>query len=196
MAIATDTKLEVRQQLALKIRRWILQCTTEADSGHPTSSLSATELMTQRFFGGHYRYDVEHPARPDNDRLIFSEGHASPLFYALWAAAGQVDEERLGQRGKTMYGHDLSEYQKRIEAFGWNTVMVSDGHDFAQLAEAYHQATASQDQPTMVIAWTVKGKGVSFLENEPGWHGKSLDNDQLLCIKSRPSVTYAQSPGV
>ena len=68
---------------------------TEAGSGHPTSSLSATELMAGLLFGGSFRYDLDHPDNPNNDRLIFSKGHASPLFYSLWAAAGAVSEKEL-----------------------------------------------------------------------------------------------------
>src|SRR5512140_3667801 len=68
---------------------------TESGSGHPSSSLSAADLMTGLLFGGTFRYDLNDPEKPDNDRLIFSKGHASPLFYSLWAAAGKVTEQEL-----------------------------------------------------------------------------------------------------
>jgi transketolase len=83
------------EALARLVRYYILVSTTHAGSGHPTSSLSATELMTALLFGGIFRYDADRPAHPNNDRLIFSKGHASPLLYALWAAAGKVDEDEL-----------------------------------------------------------------------------------------------------
>ena len=79
------------KELVTLIRYYILIMTTEAGSGHPTSSLSATELMACLLFGGIFRFDVDNPKFPNNDRLIFSKGHASPLLYALWAAAGEVD---------------------------------------------------------------------------------------------------------
>jgi len=66
-------------KLAALIRYYILACTTEAGSGHPTSSLSATELMTALLFGGFFRYKTDQPDHPNNDRLVFSKGHASPL---------------------------------------------------------------------------------------------------------------------
>jgi transketolase len=88
-------KLEHLKRLAALIRYYILACTTEAGSGHPTSSLSATELMAGLLFGGIFRYDVDNPGHPNNDRLVFSKGHASPLFYALWAAAGKLSEDEL-----------------------------------------------------------------------------------------------------
>ena len=90
-----DKKLEKLKKLAALIRYYILIMTTHAGSGHPTSSLSATELMACLLFGGIFRFDVGHPKSPNNDRLIFSKGHASPLFYALWAAAGELSEEDL-----------------------------------------------------------------------------------------------------
>jgi transketolase len=81
--------------MAKLIRYFILASTTEAGSGHPTSSLSATDLMATLLFGGFFQFDLEQPEHPNNDRLIFSKGHASPLFYALWAAAGKVTEQEL-----------------------------------------------------------------------------------------------------
>jgi transketolase len=63
-------------QLARLIRYWILTSTTEAGSGHPTSSLSATDLMTVLMFGGFFKFIFDDPAYPNNDRLIFSKGHA------------------------------------------------------------------------------------------------------------------------
>ncbi|MEK6743405.1 MAG: transketolase [Nitrospirota bacterium] len=254
--------------LARLIRYFSLVSTTEAGSGHPTSSLSAADLMTGLMFGGTFRYDLDDPLHPNNDRLIFSKGHASPLFYALWAATGEVsgkelmtlrkfgspleghptrafryteaasgslgqglsvgvgmalnakyldklpyrtyvllgdsemaegsvweamelaawyklnnligivDVNRLGQRGETMYGHDLSVYKSRIAAFGWETIVI-DGHHLPQIRTAFEQAARSTDKPVMIIARTLKGKGVSFIEDKNGWHGKALKKDEL-----------------
>ena len=82
-------------QISKLIRYYILLSSTQAGSGHPTTSLSAVELMTVLFFNNHFRYDPEDPKMPNNDRFILSKGHASPLFYALWAVAGEVTEEEL-----------------------------------------------------------------------------------------------------
>src|SRR3972149_8293446 len=90
------------------IRSYTPAAPTEAGSGHPTSSLSATELMAALLFGGRFRYDADQPDHPNNDRLIFSKGHASPLFYALWAVAGKVTEEELltmRRFGSPLEGH-------------------------------------------------------------------------------------------
>ncbi len=254
--------------LARLLRYYSLVSTTEAGSGHPTSSLSAADLMSGLMFGGTFRFDLDDPSHPNNDRLIFSKGHASPLFYAIWAAAGKVTEKelltlrkfgspleghptpafryteaatgslgqglsigvgmalnakyldklpyrtyvllgdsemaegsvweamelaawyklnnligivdvnRLGQRGETMYGHDLSVYKNRIAAFGWETIVI-DGHHLPQVQTAFEQAARATDKPVMIIARTLKGKGVSFIEDKNGWHGKALKKDEL-----------------
>jgi transketolase len=89
-----------------------------------------------------------------------------------------LDVNRLGQRGETMYGHDLEAYRRRVEAFGWHTVTV-DGHSLGQIADAYREALAVSGQPCMVIARTIKGKGVSFVEDQNGYHGKALEGEDL-----------------
>ncbi|MGC9194858.1 MAG: transketolase [Syntrophobacteraceae bacterium] len=260
-------KLEKLEKISRLIRYHCLSMTTRAGSGHPTSSLSATELMGGLLFGGAFRYDLDHPDRPNNDRLIFSKGHASPLFYALWAVAGAVSEQelstyrqfnspleghptasfryteaatgslgqglsigvgtalnakyldklpyqtyvllgdsemaegsqweaiqiaahykldnligildvnRLGQRGETMLGFDLDGYAARISAFGWQTIII-DGHSYPQVLDAFDRALGCEE-PVMIIARTIKGKGVSFLEDKNGWHGKTLDSSEL-----------------
>ena len=96
------------KKLAKLIRYYILTSTTEAGSGHPTSSMSATDLMTTLMFGGFFRFDAKNPKYHNNDRLIFSKGHASPLFYSLWATAGQVTEKELmtlRKFGSPLEGH-------------------------------------------------------------------------------------------
>ena len=260
-------EIEKLKRLAKLVRYYILVSTTHAGSGHPISSLSATELMTGLLFGGTYRYDPADPGHPNNDRLIFSKGHASPLLYALWAAAGELTEDdlmtyrsfgsrleghptvafpfveaatgslgqglsiglgialnakfldklpyrtyvllgdsemaegsqweamqiaahyglsnligvldvnRLGQRGETMYGYDIEAYGNRISSFGWETIAI-DGHSFEEVLKAYERAQKAS-APVMIIARTVKGKGVSFVENANGWHGKALGKEDL-----------------
>ncbi len=266
-------------ELAKLIRYYSLVSTTAAGSGHPTSSLSAADVMTVLMFGrrspealakgeGFFRADLENPEYINNDRLIFSKGHASPLFYSLYAAAGKVSEQemlslrkmgshleghptmlfpytevptgslgqglsvgvgmalnakldklsyktyvllgdsemaegsvweamaaasfnkldnlvaildcnRLGQRGETMYGHHAEIYEQRAKSFGWETVVV-DGHDIGEIGKAFGQITGSVNQkPKMIIAKTLKGKGVSFMEDKDGWHGKALSADEL-----------------
>lgn len=259
----TKTKLV---QISKLMRAWILESTTNAGSGHPTSSLSAVELMVGLFFSGIFKADIKNPHNPNNDRFILSKGHAAPLLYALYAAAGAIPEKslmtlrkfgsdleghpmvgfpytevptgslgqglsagigmalaaqmnklsyrtyvllgdsemsegqvweaiqfagfrklsnligmidcnRLGQSGRTMLGHSVEQCAARIKPFGWETIIV-DGHNLDAIISAYQRAKRS-NKPVMIIAKTVKGKGVSFLENKNGWHGRVLTQEQL-----------------
>lgn len=255
-------------KLAKASRFLSLSMSTVAGSGHPTSSLSATDLMVSLFFGGFYKYDLDNPGNPNNDRLIFSKGHASPLFYSLYYLAGKITDEELksyrkfgscleghprpnfiyteaatgslgqglsigvgmalngkyldklpfktfillgdseiaegsiwealqiasfykldnligildvnglGQRGTTLHGTDVKTIEKKISSFGWKTIVI-DGHSLTQINKALTKALKTTGSPTMIIAKTVKGKGVSFLENTDNWHGKTLKKEEL-----------------
>ena len=258
------TLLEEKAKL---LRKWILVSTTEAGSGHPTSSMSAADIATV-LFEKYFRYDLSNPLNPDNDRFVLSKGHASPLFYALYGlsgahpleelkslrkfgsrleghpsmyypftdaatgslgqglsigaglsyiskkekrsmktyvflgdgelAEGQIweagnfasyykltnlvaiaDINRLGQSQETMFGHHVDLYAKRFEAFGFETVVI-DGHDFQEIDDALSRAKKNKpDKPFAIVAKTQKGKGVSFLADKDGWHGKALSVDDL-----------------
>ena len=96
------------EKLSALIRYDILISTTKAGSGHPTSAMSAADLMSGLLFSGFFRFDADRPNHPNNDRLIFSKGHASPLLYALWAAAGKLTEKEIltyRQFGSPLEGH-------------------------------------------------------------------------------------------
>lgn len=94
----------------------------------------------------------------------------------LTALVAIVDVNGLGQSGATPYGRDTSVLARRFAAFGWRTIEV-DGHDFADILRALRFAHATG--PTAILARTVKGKGVSFLEGADGWHGKALNREQM-----------------
>ena len=95
LSINLFSVLNVRlQSIAKSLRYYILVSTTKAGSGHVTSSFSAVELMAYLFFKK-FRFDWRYPQYPNNDRLIFSKGHASPLFYGLWALAGAIPKKEL-----------------------------------------------------------------------------------------------------
>lgn len=258
-----DEQLSFARELAAQLRVDSIRCSTQAGSGHPTSSLSAADLMAVLLVG-HLRYDWERPALAANDHLIFSKGHASPLLYSMFRAVGVVDEDelintyrqfgsrlqghptpvlpwvdvatgslgqglpdavgvalagkyldrlpfhtwilcgdsetaegsmwealdkasyyklgnltaiidvnRLGQRGPTELEWDLERYAARVRAFGCAPVII-DGHDLAAIDQALTEARTSQDVPTVVLARTIKAKGVPEIEDENGWHGKAL----------------------
>jgi transketolase len=91
----TAPSLQYLQQRAKSIRRWIITSTTEAGSGHPTSSLSGVELAVALYFGGMFRFDPKNPHWPARDRFILSKGHAAPLLYAILAEAGYFPKDEL-----------------------------------------------------------------------------------------------------
>src|SRR5438105_2494184 len=262
----TNTRVQQWTNLAQQLRVDSIRSSTAAGSGHPTSSMSAADLMAV-LMSSYLHYDFDNPQNPNNDHLIFSKGHASPLVYSLYKAAGAITDEelmtlrkfgsrleghpvptlpwvdvatgslgqglpigvgvalagkyldklpyhiwvvlgdsemaegsiweafdhasyykldnlvgildcnRLGQRGETMHGWDTATYEARAKAFGWNAIVI-DGHNYDQIDQAYSQALQTQGSPTLIIAKTIKGKGVSFLENKEGWHGKALSEEQ------------------
>jgi transketolase len=100
-------------------------------------------------------------------------------FYKLDNLCAIVDVNRLGQSGATMYGHDLAAYEARLRAFGWEAAAI-DGHDIAQVRGAFERARASAGHPFALVARTLKGKGVSFLEDKEGWHGKPVKPGEEL----------------
>jgi transketolase len=89
-----------------------------------------------------------------------------------------IDLNRLGQSGPTMHQHHAEVYERRWQAFGWDTAVV-DGHDVAALKEAFARARKSS-KPFGIVARTLKGKGVSFVEDKEGWHGKPLKKGEEL----------------
>ena len=77
-------------------------------------------------------------------------------------------------------------------AFGWHVIDI-DGHDVGAIADALDQATAITGQPTMIVCRTVKGKGVSFMENNPDWHGKAPSKEQLAQALAELETAHANS---
>jgi len=84
---------------------------------------------------------------------------------------GVTDVNELGQSRPTMWRHDMEQFARRWRAFGWHAIVV-DGHDLGAILDAYAEARRTKGQPTMILARTIKGKGVSFVEGHQGWHGK------------------------
>jgi transketolase len=102
------------------------------------------------------------------------EAFEHAAFYELDNLIGIIDVNRLGQRGETMHGWDLDSYANRARAFGWHAIEI-DGHDVEAIDSAYEEALGA-GKPAVVVARTLKGKGVKAVEDKPGWHGKALDD--------------------
>ncbi|HZB95513.1 MAG TPA: transketolase, partial [Herpetosiphonaceae bacterium] len=263
MADQTDQWHALAQQLRVDS----IRSSGKAGSGHPTSSMSAADLMAV-LLSKYLRYDFAEPQNPANDHLIFSKGHASPLLYSMYKAAGAVSDEelltfrkfgsrlqghptpvipwvdvatgslgqglpigvgvalagkyldklpyhvwvlcgdselaegsiwegldkagyyklnnliaildmnRLGQRGQTELGWDTEAYAARASAFGCHVIAI-DGHNLDEIDRAYAEALQPREQPTFIVAKTMKGRGVSLIENKDNWHGKALNDEQV-----------------
>src|SRR3982074_3981341 len=111
MTVTTEapagTDLEFARQLGQQLRVDSIRCSPAAGSGHPTSSMSAADLIAV-LIAGHLRYDFGQPENPANDHLIFSKGHASPLVYSMFKAAGAISDEELmtfRKFGSRLEGH-------------------------------------------------------------------------------------------
>ncbi len=98
-------------------------------------------------------------------------------YYKLGNLTAILDMNRLGQRGETDLGWNSAAYAARARAFGWNAIEL-DGHDLTAIDSAYATAEKEKDKPTVLVAKTVKGRGVALVANQDGWHGKALSPDQ------------------
>jgi transketolase len=117
--VAARPSLPELEKKARLIRKHIIESTTRAGSGHPTSSMSAVEIATALYFGGILRYDPKKPQWPDRDRFILSKGHAAPLLYAVLAEAGffGVDQlPTLREIGSPLEGHPNMRRLPGVEA--------------------------------------------------------------------------------
>ncbi len=261
--------LDDLMDISWRLSRQIIEITTRAGSGHPSSSLSAIDLMTALYFGGFMRYDPGRPDWPERDRFILSKGHAAPGLYAILAEAGYFDPKllytlreldspleghpnmrvlpgveastgSLGQGLSIGLGHalaarvdgldyrtyvmigdgeadqgqiweasmaaakyeadnltailDYNGYQQtgpvaevmptlapvvdKWQAFGWHVVEV-DGHDMEQIVKTLEAARRVRGRPQMVVAHTLKGKGLSpFDEGDNRKHGVTLTAEE------------------
>jgi transketolase len=115
-------------------------------------------------------------------------------YYKLSNLVAIIDVNRLGQSQETMLEHDTGAYAARFESFGWASRQV-DGHDVDALVEAFAAAEAETEKPFVIVARTLKGKGVSFAADKAGWHGKPFKKDEaekaIAEIEAAGAETFA-----
>lgn len=114
--------------------------------------------------------------------------------YHLDNLCAVVDVNGLQIDGKTCDVMPSEPLDKKFEAFGWHVVKI-DGHDFQAIEQAFAEAKSVTGQPTMILAKTVKGKGVSFMEHNAGWHGKAPNVEQFTQAKAELTACIAQWEG-
>jgi len=249
---------------ANEVRRWVIELTYRAKSGHPGGSLSAADILTALYFKI-LRVDPKNPRWEDRDRFVLSKGHAAPAYYAVLAMKGFFPKEELYTLRKVnsrLQGHPslitpgvdmatgslgqglsaaigmalaaridkkdyrvfvmlgdgechegnvwegamfashhkldnliaivdrnmiqldgfteeivaLESFSDKWRSFGW-WVQSINGHDFNEIVRALKYAIEYKGRPSVIIARTIKGKGVSYMENNPAYHGKPPKNE-------------------
>lgn len=253
-------------EIAKRMRRTTIEMITEAKSGHPGGSLSATEILVTLYFDV-MRHDPANPKWADRDRFILSKGHCCPILYAVMAECGYAPKDKLmtlRKLGSPFQGHpdvrflptldastgslgeglslgigmglaarldrspsrtyvmlgdgeiqegqiweaamfggyhktdnvvaivdnnriqldgfvkdimDLEPLADKWRSFNWHVIEV-DGHDIPALQRAFAEAESTKGKPTCLVAHTVKGKGVSFMENNPKFHGMAPTREE------------------
>jgi transketolase len=108
------------------------------------------------------------------------EAAMTAAHYSLDNLCAMIDYNKLQIDGFLCDVKDMFELTKKWEAFGWNVIEI-DGHDFTQIMDSLDKAENVKDKPTIIIAHTIKGKGVSFIENKVEWHGIAPKPDELKC---------------
>jgi len=100
-----------------------------------------------------------------------------------------IDVNRLGQSKETMLGHDMEAYEGKFRELGAEPIIV-DGHNIEELINAFKEVREIEEaKPAVILAKTYKGKGVSFLEDKEGWHGKALNDEELTLIYESANIT-------
>ena len=157
--------------------------------GHPTPRLSFVDMATGSLGQGlpvgiGIALNAKSIDKLDHRTYVLM-GDGESVEGSVWEAAevaryhgldnlcAIVDVNRLGQSDPTMLQHDMEGYRSRWVGFGWQALVV-DGHDLSALLAAFDAAAGTKGKPTVLLAKTFKGKGISFMENHPGWHGKPV----------------------
>ena len=143
----TSRKREL-QIIANHVRQGVIEGTYHAKSGHPGGSLSIAETLTYLYYEV-MRNDPRNPKWEQRDRLVLSKGHCCPALYAVLAERGYFPKEEL----------------QNLRHIG--------AHDFDSLDAAFAAAQAVQGKPSVIIQKSIKGKGVSYMEDVADWHGKA-----------------------
>ena len=122
------------------------------------------------------------------------EAAMSAAKYGLDNLCGMVDVNGLQIDGRTCDVMPTEPMDKKFESFGAHVIKVN-GHDFTEIKAAFAEAKATKGQPTVILAKTVKGKGVSFMEDNAGWHGKAPNDEQYAQAKAELEAAIAELEG-
>ena len=157
--------------------------------GHPTTRLSFVDMATGSLgqglpVGVGIALNAKYVDKVDYRTYVLM-GDGESVEGSVWEAVevarqkrldnlcAIVDVNRLGQSDPTMLQHDMEGYRARWAGFGWHALIV-DGHDLSAIISAFQEASRTKDRPTVLLAKTFKGKGISFMQDQPNWHGKPV----------------------
>ena len=122
------------------------------------------------------------------------EAFMSAAKYKLDNLCACIDVNGLQIDGRTADVMPSEPLDKKLEAFGWHVIKI-DGHDYDAIEAAYAEAAATKGQPTMILAKTTKGKGVSYMEDQAGWHGKAPNDEQWEQAKAELEARIKELEG-
>ena len=178
--------------------------------GHPTPRLAFADVATGSLGQG-LGVGVGMALAAKQDKLDFNTyvllGDGEIAEGAVWEAASLagfyklsnliaiVDANRLGQSQATAFGHDISVYVKRFQAFDWRVETLDDGHDMEEIMEVL-SGVGLDERPLAIIAKTYKGAGVSFLQDKDGWHGKPLNKEEAAAAIAELAPSAKSGLGV
>ena len=166
-----------------------LRTLTSDLEGHPTPRLSFVDMATGSLgqglpVGVGLALNAKFLDKSDYRTYVLM-GDGESVEGSVWEAAelgrqygldnlcAIIDVNRLGQSDPTMLQHDMEAYRARWSGFGWHALII-DGHDMAQITSAFQNAAGTKGRPTVILAKTYKGRGISFIEDHPNWHGKPI----------------------
>lgn len=171
--------------------------------GHPTPRLSFVDVATGSLgqglsagcgiaYAGKYLDNADY-------RVFVLLGDGESAEGSVWEALSFAshykldnlvaifDVNRLGQSEPTMFEHDMEVYRRRLDAFGWEAIVI-DGHDISEIQQAFTKAAATKGKPTAIIAKTFKGHGIPGIEDKENWHGKPLGDKADEAVKRLKST--------
>ena len=182
--------------------------------GHPTPRLSFVDVATGSLGQGicaavGIALNARRIGSPYRTYVVLGDGEIAEG--SVWEAADAaahhkldnlcaiVDVNALGQSQPTEFGHDLQRIAARWSAFGWNAILV-DGHDVADIREGLRLARATSGRPSVLVAKTIKGKGLASVQGKDAWHGKALkageEADTAVKELERQLVPGVETPSI
>src|ERR1041385_3662720 len=162
--------------------------------GHPTPRLPFVDVATGSLGQGicaaiGSALNARRIKSPYRTYVLLGDGESAEG--SVWEAAdvavmdkldnlcGITDVNALGQSRPTMWQHDMEQFARRWRAFGWHAIVLA-GHEMTAILDALDEARRTKGMPTMILAKTIKGKGVSFVEGKEGWHGKAFKKGEEM----------------